>query len=174
MLPHAALIQQPAIDFPSFLAACHEMLGYSPSRAADASRTRMSDSERFLSCLAAIRDQEAPTGVTPSLLAHVSFSVLIAAEERDLIDILSIAGSMPFVASETVARDVFAAVVTGTLGQWRDAVVSGTNLHEDNNVRTCYCKVLLLFESVGLNRVWSDFTKKPGTDRLFYLEDKRK
>ena len=173
MQPDAVLIQRPAVDFTTFLGLSHQMLGYSPARAADACPRELTDAERFLSCLAALRDPGAPVGLTPNLLAHVSFSVLVAADERDLLDILEAASGMSFVATETLARGVQASVITGTLGQWRDAVRSGTKQTAEPTVRACYCKILVLFEQAGLGHVWADCEKRPAPDQLFYLEDKR-
>ena len=68
---------------------------------------------------------------------------------------------------------VQAAVITGTLGQWRDAVRSGTKQTAEPTVRACYCKILVLFEQAGLGHVWADCEKRPAPDQLFYLEDKR-
>lgn len=172
MTPEVVLIQQPAIDFATFLGLSHEALGYSPARACDASHRQLSDAERFLSCLAAVRDSKAPAGLSPSLLRHVSFSVLVAADERDLVDILQAAAGMPFVTTSTIRPRVQLAVVTGTLAQWRDAVVSGTAA--EGAVRACYCKALLVFERAGLSHVWHDFHKRTTPDKLFLLEDKRK
>ena len=171
MTPDAVLIQEPRIDFATFLGLSHKMLGYSPAAAADASRRELTDAERFLSCLAALKDPDAPVALSPKLLAHVFFSALIAADERDMLDILEAASGMPFVATETLARGVQVAVVTGTLSQWRDAVKSGTATK--GSTRACYCKIMVLFERAGLAHVWNDFIKKPTPDRLFLLEDKR-
>jgi len=166
----AVLIQQPAIDFNTFLGLTHEALGYSPAGPSDACHRQLSDAERFISCLAALRDQKAVPDLSPSLLTHVSFSVLIAADDRDVIEIVQAAAGMPFVRAETLARGMELVVITGTLAQWRDAVITGTK--GEGAVQACYCKVLTLFEQVGLN-VWSDCTKKPTSNRLFYLEDRR-
>lgn len=169
--PSVVLIQQPAIDFDTLLGASHKLLGYSLSAKADQSHTIEADAERFISCLSAMRDPNAPAGITPNLLTHVSFSALIAADERDLIDILEMA-NMPFVTAETTMRGVMVSVVTGTLAQWRDAVKSGAGPGEFN-VRACYCQIMVLFEQVGLN-VWKDFQVKPQSDKTFFLEDKRR
>ena len=59
MTPDAVLIQEPRIDFTTFLGLSHKMLGYSPAAAADASRRELTDAERFLSCLAALKDPDA-------------------------------------------------------------------------------------------------------------------
>ena len=55
-----------------------------------------------------------------------SFSVFMVADERDLLDILERCSGMSFVTAETTVRGVTAAVVTGTLAQWRDAVAAGS------------------------------------------------
>ena len=168
----AVLIQQPAIDFATFLGLTHEALGYSPAARSDASGRQLSDAERFLSCLEALHDPHAQPALRPHLLNHVSFSVLIAAEDQDAIAIVEVASGMPWVRTETRLRGLELIVVTGTLAQWRDAVISGTN--KDGNVQACYCKILTLFEQAGLN-VWLHCTKKPNPANrsLFLLQDKR-
>ena len=168
----AVLIQQPAIDFATFLGLTHEALGYSPAATSDASQRRLSDAERFLSCLEALHDPKAQPALRPHLLNHVSFSVLVAAEYQDAIDIVEVASSMPFVRTETRARGIDLIVITGTLAQWRDAVISGTQ--KGGGVQACYCKISTLFEQAGLN-VWLHCTKKPdpADKRLFLLQDKR-
>ena len=168
----AILIQQPAIDFTKFIGLSHKMLGYSPASAADASRRKLSDAERFLGCLAAMKDVDAPVSLSPHLLAHVSFSVLLAASERDMLDILEYCSAMPFVATDTVARGVQATVVTGTLAQWRDAVISGCQPDVEVSVRGLFNKILSLFESACLN-VWTDCERRPASDNTLLLEDHR-
>lgn len=170
MQPSAVLITQPAIDFTTLMAVSHKTLGYSIATSSDASRKRQHDAEKFLSCLAAMRDQKAPAGLTPNLLAHVSFSVLIIADELDTIDILECAAGCPFVTTETLAQGVQLTIVSGNLAQWRDAVVSGTR--RSGPVQALYCQIMGQFEAHNLNP-WSDFNKRY-TGQVFLLEDKRK
>ena len=172
MMPDCVLVSAPAIDFRTFLGISHKVLGYSPAQQTDACRRELSDAERFLSCLAALRDPQAPVGLPPSLLAHVSFSVFLAADERDMLDILQFAAGMPFVTAETLARGVLAAVITGTLGQWRDAVKSGSSPTAEPSVRWCFNKIYGLFNAVGVN-VWGDFRSREAPDQTFFLENKR-
>jgi len=172
MMPDAVLIQVPSIDFRTFIGLSHKVLGRSPAASSDACRRDLSDAERFLSCLAAMRDERAPVGLSPHLLKHVSFSAFIGADERDMLEILQLAG-MPFVVVETIVRGVQAAVLTGTLSQWRDAVVSGCGKAAPTPVRHCFNKLYGLFAATGLN-VWGDFTPRSQTDQTFLLlEDKR-
>ena len=169
----AVLITGPAIDFTTLLSLTHHALGYNIASVADASHRKMVDAEKFLSCLAAFKEELAE--ITPNLLSHVSFSVLVIASERDLLDILERTSGMSFVRAETTAPDVNLAVLTGTLGQWRDAVSSGTNEATPPIVRACYSKILLLFDRAGLTLVWNDFERHTAADHSgFLLEDKRK
>jgi len=162
------LITGPAIDFATLLTLAHDALGYNLAGVADASPRKLSDAEKFLICLAALKGESAE--ITTNLLSHVSFSVLVIAEERDLLDILERAG-MPFVRAETKARDMNVAVLTGTLAQWRDAVAAGTDEDAPVTVRTCFSKILLMFDCVGLTSVWGNFERQADCSG-FYLEDK--
>lgn len=173
MNPSAILISAPSIDFRAFIGLSHQALGRSPAACSDACRRTLSDAERFLSCLAALRDERAPVGLSPHLLQHVSFSAFIAADERDMLDILQLCSGLPFVVAETIARGVQAAVVTGTLSQWRDAVVSGCRQGIPTPVRHCFNKLHGLFIAAGVN-VWGDYTPRSTPDQTFLLlEDKR-
>jgi len=119
-----------------------------------------------------MRDEKAPAGFPPHLLRHVSFSALIGADERDMLEILQVA-SMPFVAVETIARGVQIAVVTGTLDQWRDAIISGCAKGVPTSVRHCFNKLHGLFTAAGL-KVWPDYSSRPNHDQTYLLlEDKR-
>ena len=150
----------------------YQATGRNLSAKADASTRDLSDAERFISCLAAIRDPQAAAVFVPSLLTHVSFSLFLAADEGDMIDILQAAAGMPFVMAETIANNVKIAVITGTLAQWRDAVTSGSTPSALMPVRQCFNKIYALFEAAGLD-VWTGFRAKSAPDQTFYLEDKR-
>lgn len=167
------MVQVPSIDFNTFIGLTHRTLGRNLAESVDASRRNLADAERFLSCLAAIRDERAPAGLPPRLLTHVSFSALIGADDRDMQDILQCCAGMPFIATETIIRGTQVAVVTGTLAQWRDAVVSGCVAGIAPTVRHCFNKLYGLFCSVGL-KVWGEFHTHQTPDKTFLLlEDKR-
>jgi hypothetical protein len=168
MLPSVVLISVPSIDFRTFIGLSHKVLGRSPAASSDACRRELSDAERFLSCLAALRDEGAPVGLSPHLLTHVSFSAFIGADERDMLDTLQLCGGMPFVVVETIVRGVQAAVITGTLSQWRDSVVSGCSKGIGSPVRHCFNKLHGLFTAAGLN-VWGDFQTRQAPDQTFLL-----
>ena len=172
MAVEVVLITEPEIDFTTLLSLTHDALGYNIAGTADSSHRKMVDAEKFLSCLAAFKDESAE--ITTNLLSHVSFSVLVIVDERHLLDILDMTSGMSFVRALT-APNMDMAVITGTLAQWRNAVAAGTDESAPPTVRTCYSKILLLFDRADLTSVWSDFDRCTAPDRSgFLLEDKRK
>lgn len=167
MAVEAVLVTTPAIDFGTLLNLAHDALGYNLASAADASHRKLVDAEKFLFCLAALKEED--SAITPKLLAHVFFSVLVIADERDLMDILEQTCEMSFVRAETTVPNVNLAVLSGTLAKWKEAVLSGTNEAAPATVRTCYSKILLLFDRAGLSAVWNNFERRTAPDRSGYL-----
>ncbi len=172
MKPEAFLVQIPSFDFQTLLGLGQKVFDRHLGEATDACRRQLSPSERFLSCLAAMRDPKAPVGLPPHLLAHVTFSVFIGADQEDMLDILERCPGMPAVVAETTIRGVQAAVVTGTLAQWREAVKAGSNPKVAATVRHGFNRIYDQFYIQGLD-VWGESIIRPAADQTFYLEDKR-
>jgi len=174
-IPEVRLVSSPAIDFSGFLPACKHALGYSLTKAADVSSYEMTDTQRFLWYLAAFRDKNVRVGpvLSSCLLPHLSFSIFVAADERDMPGILQCCSGMPFLVADTVDSSVRAAVITGTLAQWRDAVVSGSVGDAEPTVRAGFNKIHSLFKGMNLN-VWSDYTTREASGGTFLLEHKIK
>jgi len=168
----AILIQQPSVSFGPFLSLTREAMGYSVVAKCDASGRQLSETERFVSCLEALRDPNAAPALWPHLLNHVSFSVAMVADDRDMIEILELASGMHFVRSETRVRGIDIAVVTGTLAQWREAGKNGTQ--QGGPAQVAFCKIITLFDQAGLN-VWKGFNWKSDNSNkgLFLIEDRR-
>jgi hypothetical protein len=101
----AFLVNKPRIDFKTLLGLSSQALGYDPTEKSDAKLMDVTDVERFISALGAIRDPKSPAGLIPNLLTHVSFSIFLACEEQDMISVLQCAAGMSFVVANTVARD---------------------------------------------------------------------
>lgn len=164
----SVFISQPAVAFPVLLQACDEVLGHKVTHGVDNTAKKLSDAERFLSILAAIRDAEAEVGFPPNLLTHVSFSVLTVADQADMMDVLESCSGMPFTHAETKMRGALVAVITGTVQQWRDAIVTGTN-HIQPSIRAGFNQIHDLFVQVGLSAVWKDYEQKPNDDGTYLL-----
>jgi len=168
MTPKSIFIAQPSIAFNELLNACDQALSHKVTSGVDNTPKKLSDTERFLSILAAIRDADAAVGLPPNLLTHVSFSVLTVATEQDMMDILEACSGMAFTFTETKARGALMSVITGTVQQWRDAVVTGTN-HRHPEIRLGFNEIHQLFVEAGLTAVWSNFEYHPNGDGSYLL-----
>lgn len=170
MTPEVIVIQRPGVDFSTLLGVAMKVMGHSLSATADASAKKLSDTSRYLAYLSEMRGSQ-PNG--PQLLPHVSFGLLFLADEADMVDIWACCCGMSFVIAETQVRNVFMAVVTGTLAHWRDAVVCGTSSEIEPTVRYAFNKVHGLFKAEGLD-LWPGFRQRPATDqRTYLLQDMR-
>ena len=168
MIPTPVLIQSPNVDFATFLTWCREALGMNPAAEMDASPIQRTDAERFLACLAKLQNSSV---LAPNLYRHVAFGVLFGAEERDVTEILQLAG-LPFVVVETISQNIVLCVLSGTGAAWRDAVRAGCARHVSYNTRIFFNRVMVLLETAGM-RLWEDCHKKTWNDKTLLLEDKR-
>jgi hypothetical protein len=166
--PEVRLIAKPLVDFDGLLAIANQTLGFSPARGVDAARREFSESERFVSILDEIENESPVVGLSHE--PWLWFAVLIIADADDMLAIARVSG-MRFICRETIKPGIMFALFGGTLNQWRDAVIAGTA--QGGNVRACYCKILAVFESLGLAETWAGYLKTPTSDRLFLLEHKR-
>ena len=173
MKPQIIIIARPDIDFSTYLGIGLKVFGRSLGTAADVSAVDLSDSSRFLSCLASMRNPKASVDLNSRLLPHVAFSLLIVADELDMWDILEYTAGMPFVSAETSARGVLMTVISGSLAQWKIAVLAGSNFDTEETVRYTFNFIYGLFREEGLN-LWVNFQQRTSPDRVtFFLEDKR-
>jgi len=168
MDPTAIIIQQSELDTSTFLAACIEMLGYSPASAAEDQGHR--GIEHSLGCLSAFREQWAKPGVEAASAMYdlMSISCLVIADERDMVDLLEVA-AMPFAFTETQRRGVQVAFVSGTLRQWRTAILRGCKQEAERHVRACFDTIYLQFRSVGLAPMLNR-SQRNLNDNTFLLE----
>jgi hypothetical protein len=100
------------------------MLGYSLANAADGITVPLPEIAHQLACIAAFKDRNAPPTVryARSYLGLFSVGFLIAADERDMTEIIEALHGMDAIITETMQRGVQAAIVSGTLAQWQRAV----------------------------------------------------
>lgn len=161
-------IAQPAVEFNTLLATCNEAFDHSVTTGIDSTEKNLSTSEKFISILSYMRDPNASVGLIPNLLTHVSFSVLTVADDMDILDILEACSGMAFTYAPTKHRSILMAVITGTVQQWRDAVVTGTK-HQQATIRSAFNQIHNLFVEAGLYAAWNDYVQKPQDDGTYKL-----
>jgi len=176
MRPGVALILTPKLDLSQFLPLSRELLGYSPAKVADGITIPLQELAHQLVCVATFKDEQAKPSVKMATLHfdlfHAGF--LIAADERDMVEILEITG-MPFTLTLTLARGIDAAIISGSLTQWRAAVrvacdpetsLSVGARHAFNSIYKILCKH-------GLKDLFDDLQVTEQQDHTFLLENRR-
>jgi len=125
-------------------------------------------------CIAAIKEpnlKPSPSAVRPYLnMFHAG--IVFVADERDLAEILEVAG-MPSILTQTVQRDMSAAFVTGTLDQWKHALLRGCVSSTSTEVRQLYNQVYQEFSRLGLSQAFEVTVSPERPDRTFLLEHKK-
>ncbi len=177
MDPGVALVLLTKLDLDIFLPLSRDMLGYSPAQNADRALAPFKDLEFGLVCASAFKDEAAPphlTAVCPQLnLFHAGF--LIAADERDMVDILELA-AMPYVRTDTLSRGITAVVISGSLAQWRDAIKLACLAQSRDpcprGVRAAFNTVYKILVDNGLQRIFNGLQTSDLPDRTFLLEQR--
>lgn len=173
MILNACVIQVPNFQFQSFLPLCVKMLGYTPSKKADAAGLK--DQPHLLSTLAAFENQEAVAGVRNAHLIYdiVPYSCLLVAYEQDMIFVLEGLSGMPFILNDTTARGIQIALVTGTLQQWRTSVTRWCRADQDKDMRSAFDKIYVAFQQIGLADAFGRGKKDLGDETFILLEGPR-
>jgi hypothetical protein len=169
MVPQSVLIQQPVISMDTLMGACSQMFDHNVAEAVDRDHRKLADAEKFLSVLEAMRQPGAPVGLPPDLMGHVTFSVLTVATTWDMLGFFAVCSGLQQVVADTKERDIVVAVTTGTLGQWRDAVVFGCSEYQNPVIRESFNQLHSVFVSNGLTSVWRDFDQRTSTDQQTFL-----
>lgn len=163
------IIQKPKIDFNSFLSVTSQVLGYNPAAVADKSSKSMTDSEKLMLCMQAMKNPDS-FKCRDYFLDHMNVSVLIMALESDLLEVTEICAAMPYISTATLRRDVFLGIITGTLRQWREAVAVGCSKDVSMTVGALFTSAYQIFVKEGFGFVWSQYNVKPAAHGQLLLE----
>jgi hypothetical protein len=164
------------MDLSQFLPVSRQLLGYSPAKAADGTTIPLQELAHQLACIAAFKNEQAGTSVRSAILHldlfHAGF--LIAADERDMVEILEIAG-MPFTLTVTLVRGIDAAIISGSLTQWRAAVkvACSAKTQLSRGARHAFNSVYKILCEHGLKDMFDDLQVSEQQDHTFLLEHRR-
>lgn len=176
MNPGVALVLLTKMNLQSFLPLSREILGYSAARAADGMAMELKEIPHNLACIASFKDEKHPPSFRedcPHLkLLHAGF--LIAADERDMAEIIELV-AMPFTATETLSRGVNAAIISGTLAAWRDAITLACSPRTSISRETRYAfnSAYKLLCKEGLRDMFGNLHVAEQSDHTFLLQHHR-
>jgi hypothetical protein len=165
-----ALVQFSYLDLEKFIPATRGVLDRSVSEKAD--RVGHDPPLHHMLCIVSMHDEDAKAisdSCNPYLnLFHAGF--LIAADELDCAEVMECAG-MPATSTPAGRTDKLM-FISGTLAQWRDAVVRGCGKYMSSEVRRIYSRVYQEFANLGLVGAFNLKQKFNEQDQTLLLEYK--
>lgn len=163
-----ALISFTSVSLDALLPLARHAFGRSISTAADAAG--ISPPLHHMLCIAAMKEPNVKANaasVKPYLnLFQAGF--LIGVDERDCAEVLEIA-SMPSLLMDCVNRDVRCLFISGTLSQWRDALIRGCVATASKEARYTYNLVYKEFSKIGLAQSFEVKASPERPDHTFLL-----
>lgn len=167
----------PNIAWVTYIKDTVSLTGHSPARGLDSSNLKLSDYARFLVSIGEFQSGkiQKPLDILrgeSSPLKHLFFGFLISGSTSLIFRIMELTDL-----EVTTARGLNKtriAIVTGTLSQWKDAIVSCLNqkLIRNFELRWTFNQCLDFLYAAGLRNVFDDYRRKGLEDRTFVLEYK--
>ena len=161
-------IMIPNIAWERYITDVSELSGHSPTFTIDKSTVKLADFAKYIVSLDEFQNGETITALEilrneTNPLNHMFFSFLILCSKSTLFRIM-----------ETTDLNILSkkkiAIVSGTLKQWRDALVTYQNTKE---TRLIFNMCLSFFAKMGLGNIWDNYRKQTMDDNTFLLEYKK-
>lgn len=154
-------IAYPNVDWQTFIKVCQSTLGFSPTRGLDRAEINIkTNPEAFLACLALdnkpIENLENGRRMNTSF-DHFSVSFLIESDCESLLDLSNYTRLKKWTVE---SKRTMLSVVTGTMTEWYDAIVSCCHPSKEFNIRSMMTQCYHFFESSGFSKIWGDLTTK--------------
>ena len=165
-----ALVQFSDVDLKTLLPLGRQ--AFDRNLASEADRQGHEPPLHHMLCIASMKDPQAKAAedVRPYVnLFHAGF--IVACNDRDAAEVLEVAG-MPSVMVETVERGYLALFISGSIAQWREAVLRGCQPEVSRAAREVYNGVYTKFKSLGLTPLFNVRSKPSRRDETFLLEHK--
>jgi len=172
----ACLIAQTKLSLDAFLPLARDLVGYSVAQAADSVPVPLPPMAHNLACYSSFKDRKASPSVRLAEPFYGLFSTtfLVATFENDMAEVLETAGGMEFAIVDTVERRIQAAIIHGTLAQWRRAILRacGPKTKLEQEARQVYTLVFNKLCQLGLREMFDTLKVGARQDRTLLLESK--
>lgn len=166
------------VDWTNFIKNVAVLAGHSPTRGLDASGLKLGDYTRFIAALGEFQSGKAlkPFDTLKSnnhLLRHLFFGFLISGSTSLIFRIMELTDLD--VTTAKVKDKGRMAIVTGTLGEWKAAIITclDKSLIKNFELRWVFNSCLDTFYTAGLRNIFDDYRKKGLEDRTYLLEYKK-
>jgi len=164
-------IALPQVAWEQYLSEIRDMCGRSPASGVDACTSNLSNFAKYTASLAEFQAGK-EMDAKPALrrpgpwLQHTFFSFLILTSNAN---VLRVSESTNLDVISAKAGKQRAAVVSGNLSQWREAVILFCNRESPERLRRMFNEIEYRFEQLGLADLWNDYRRDNLSDSTFYL-----
>lgn len=163
------IIGKPKLDLGILLQIAYEGTGKRLAEHADSSNTVFTEDKKVASCLSTLFGRE-PSSLEPMVLSHLHFTGLLVCEELDYVELVSSTGKLSVSGTPSRRGGLFISVISGSLNEWRDMVVSG--LRQSATQPICE-SIYRAFIAAGYAPVWAGYREVSPIGGGFLLEFKR-
>jgi hypothetical protein len=176
MTPELTLIAGTAVDWNRFVSNANCALGRSPTKELDRCELPAGTPSSYVAALA----EFARPGSNPvtslrdsdKVLDHLHYSFLAAVDRDTALAVLKQSSGLAVLAAEpTKGRENL--ILTGSLRDWRTAVVEGCAPSACPDARVFYNAVWQLFDRMGFREAFGRCHRRDLKDTTFALEAKR-
>jgi len=168
-------ISVPTIAWGDFIKRIAELTGRSPTFGVDEYPYKLSEYARYLAILGEFRFGKKQNPIqtiqnAEDLLDHLHFSFLISGPASLIFDIME---RTDLEIVMTRIKGGRSAIVTGSLNQWKSAVVRILTGKAKPEICSVFSYCFNFFKFLGLQEIWNDYRIKPQADKdILLLEHK--
>ncbi len=167
MLPTVKLICSPSIHWDEWIGTVYQITNRSPTRILDQSKQLKFEHQAFLESLSSFVENDTfdkAVKQVPYILDMLHFNFLIYAE-RDYAVELNKRTTLKMIANHW-SDDKSVLLLTGSLYDWRNAIISFSTKEMNFDLRYIFNAVFLLFDQLGI-KIMFDRTKIELSDQTF-------
>lgn len=161
-----------------FLKDAADLCGHSPIHGVDSYNYKLSEYARLIAVFGEFRSGKKcdPKQILYSagdLLSHLYFGFMIDGSASLIYNIMELT-DLKIISTRLKEKKGRAAIVSGTLKQWKDAIINILNPTIKRNRELCwvFSQCLDFFYQLGLHDIWHDYRKHATPDETYLLEEK--
>lgn len=169
-------ITSTTVDFNTLLLTTKKALHRSISDSVDSHNMPARTPAGFLACLGEFHTEGSnPHNVLREagcFLEFMTYGFLLITNRELTFEIIQ-ESRLPFLTTETIRVDHTLSFLSGTLSQWRTAIINCASDRMPSDIRLFANKSMSYFEKIGLSEVFAKFDKVMMPDQTYRLEYKK-
>lgn len=170
------LVSTPA--WTEFLKDAADLCGHSPTQGIDSYNYNLKDYARLIAVFGEFRsgkmcDPKQTLQSAGDLLSHLHFGFMVDGSANLIYQIMELT-DLKIISARLKDRKGRAAIVSGTLKQWQEAIINilCSSTHRNQELRWVFSQCLDFFYRIGLYDIWHNYRKQAQSDQTYLLEEK--